>query len=251
MSRVLLPVLCVAALLGPVPAGRAAEDDPKAVIVQAVKAHGGEETLAKFQAVQSSGKGKITLAGLGEVNFTQEIASMPPDKLKESLDLTVNGQNVRVLTLVNGDKMSLEANGTAIDLTDAIKSALKDAGYLLKVSRLVPLVREKGYEFSTVGEIKVEGKPAVGVRVSAKGQKDINLYFDKESHLLVKLEHRTVDPSNGNEVNEERIIQEYRKNSDGIQIPTKVLVQHDGKKFLEAEVEAKFLEKLDESEFKK
>jgi hypothetical protein len=251
MYRLLVPALSAVALLAPAAGARAADDDPKAVIVKAIKAHGGEEALTKYQAGQSSNKGKIDVPGLGEVEFAQQLAYMIPDKLKDEMELTVGGQKIRVVTIANGDKISIEANGTAVDVNDQIKDSLKDARHMLRVGRLVALVKEKGHELSAVGEVKVEGKPAVGVRVSTKGEKDINLYFDKESGLLVKIEHRTIAPGTANEITEERIILEYRKDANGIPLPKKVLLNHDGKKFLEAEVDGQLLEKLGDDVFKK
>jgi len=97
----------------------------------------------------------------------------------------------------------------------------------------------------------VEGKAAVGVRVASKGRKDISLYFNKETGLLAKVEHRTIDPMNGNEITEERIITEYTK-TDGVPTPKKVTVNHDGNKYMEVEIlETKRLEKLEDSEFAK
>ncbi|MDB5308050.1 MAG: hypothetical protein JWO38_2252 [Gemmataceae bacterium] len=252
MGRILTPLLAAVVLVTIAPGLRAADDEPKVIVVKAVKAHGGEESLAKHQAAQVRNKGKLTLAGVGEVDFTQEVAYMLPDKFKDILELTIGGQKVNVVTLVNGDKISIEANGKAVEANDQIKAALKDAQYMLKVARLVTLVRDKGYELASVGETKVGDNPAVGVRVSSKGQKDINLYFDRQTGLLAKVELRTAEPGTGNEVNEERIITEYRKNKDGIPVPKKVVVKHDGKPFIDAEVlEMTFLEKLDDSEFKK
>jgi hypothetical protein len=243
-------ILSAAALIGLASRGAAADDDPKAIIVKAIKAHGGEETLAKFQAGQAKNKGKIDLPGLGETEFTQEVSYMLPDKLKDSLELQIMGQKVSVLTLVNGEKITIEANGQKIEPPDAAKEALKDAQQMMKVARLVSIVREKGFELSLIGEAKVEGKDTVGVRVSKKDAKDVSLFFNKETGLLTKLEHRTADAT-GKEITEERIITEYQK-VDGLPLPKKVLVKHDGKNFLEAEVqEIKLLEKLDESEFKK
>jgi len=116
----------------------------------------------------------------------------------------------------------------------------------------VPVLKDKKYEVTLFGEAKVEEKPAVGVRVSAKGQKDITLFFDTKTGLLAKIEHRTVEAGTGAEVNEERIILEYGKDKDGIPIPKKVLVKHDGKTFIEAEsTEFAYVEKIDDSEFKK
>ena len=234
-----------------VPAARAA-DDPKDVIAKAVKAHGGEEFLTKHQAAQSKNKGKVDIPGVGDAEFTQETAYMLPDKFKDAMELKVAGQTVNVLTLVNGDKAVIEVNGTAIDIPDAAKAALKDVGHLLKVARLAPLLKEKGYELNIIGEDKVEGKEVVGVRVSMKDRKDISLYFDKKTHLLAKLVHRTADPMTGNEVEEERIITEYQKLKDGVPAAKKVILKRDGKQFLEAEVlETQYLEKLDDGEFKK
>jgi hypothetical protein len=177
---------------------------------------------------------------------------MLPDKLRDTLELSIAGEKATVLTLMNGDTLSIEAMGKAIPITDEIKQAMKDAVAMMKVARLAPLLTDKGYELSLFGEAKVEDKPAVGVRVTAKGQKDVTLFFDVKTGLLVKVEHRTVQPGTGAEVTEERIILEYAKDKDGTPVPKKVLLKHDGKKFLEAEVvEITLLEKIDDSEFKK
>jgi len=231
---------------------RAADVQPKDVIEKAIKANGGEEALTKNQAGISKGKGKITIPGVGDVEFTQETAHMVPDKFKETIQMSIMGQNISVITVVNGSKFIVEANGTAVDLDDKMKESMGNAGHMLKVSKLVPLIKEKGYELSLIGEDKVEDKPAIGIRVVSKGKKDLNLYFDKETNMLVKIEHRTVDPFTKNEVNEERIITEYGKSKDGLPAPKKVVVKHDGKKFLEIEVsDVEFFEKLDDNEFKK
>jgi hypothetical protein len=253
MRHTLLPLLCLGLLLGPTAGPRAADDDPKAIIAKAIKAHGGEEALTKYKATQSKTKGKMTIPGAGEVEFTQEAASMLPDKLKETLMLDVGGMKVNVVTLIDGDKVSIEAAGNEIPITDDIKKALKGAQHMMKVARLVSLVKDKDYELSALGEVKVEDKPAVGVLVKSKGHGDISLFFDKGTGLLAKVEHRTVDGSTGKEITEERIVVKYGdKTKEGIALPKEVLVKHDGQTFMKAEVlESKVLEKLDDSEFKK
>jgi hypothetical protein len=251
MSRFLALLLSVAVPLTLAPAARAA-DEPKDIIANAIKAHGGEEFLTKYKAAQSKNKGKINIPGVGEAEFTQDVAYMLPDKVKEAMELKIANQNVSILTLVNGEKMVIEVNGKAIDVPDAAKTAMKEMGHVLGVARLVPLLKDKQYELSIIGEDKVGGKEVVGVRVATKGRKDISLYFDKKTHLLAKMAFRTADPITGNEIEEERIVTEYQKNKDGVQLPKKIALQRDGKDFLEAEVlEMQFLEKLDESEFKK
>lgn len=222
------------------------------VIAQAVKAHGGEEVLTKNKAGTARGAGKMNLPGVGEVDFTQESAHMLPDKFKEVVGLTVAGKNIKVAVLIVGEKVSITVDDKEIKLDDKQLDELKETGYRLKVGRLAWLLTDKQIELSLIGEDKVEGKPAIGVRVSSKGRRDVSLFFDKETHLLVKHESRAIETGTGNEVNEERIIAEYQKNKDGVPVPKKLIVKHDGKKFLEVEMsEVTFLEKLDDAEFKK
>ncbi|HEV3384337.1 MAG TPA: hypothetical protein VG097_05950, partial [Gemmata sp.] len=103
---------------------RAADDTPKDVILKAIKAHGGEDAITKNKAVTSKGKGKMMIPGAGEVEFTQETAQMLPDKFKESVQLSIAGQNISVITLVNGDKISIEAMGMDIKLDDKMKETI-------------------------------------------------------------------------------------------------------------------------------
>jgi hypothetical protein len=72
------------------------------------------------------------------------------------------------------------------------------------VATLAPLKDAKRFTLATLGEIKVEDKPALGVKVSRQGPRDVDLYFDKRSGLLVRTEwpaSRTTSP--GQEVTEE------------------------------------------------
>jgi hypothetical protein len=251
MRRIVLPLLSAIVLFGSLPRSRA-DEDAKAIVVKAVKAHGGKETLTKFKAGQVKNKGKITLPGIGESDFTQEVAYLLPDKFKEVMELEVAGMTIRSVTLVHGDTISIESGGKQIPITAELKKAVNEGRYILKVGQLVSLLEDEDFELSSLGEIKVEGKPAVGVLVKSKGNKDVNLYFSKDTGLLVKVEHRTTPVGGEKEVTAERIMLEYKKDKDGLPQPSKVRLDHDGKQFLEAEViEIKRLEKLDESLFKK
>jgi outer membrane lipoprotein-sorting protein len=230
--------------------GSARADEPQDIIAKAIKAHGGEELLAKHKAAQSKTKGKITLPGVGETDFSQELSYMLPDKFKDQMELKVGGQAIGVLTIVNGDKVTLEVNGTAVDQAEKVRTAIKEAAHMIEVARLITL-KDKAYELSLIGDDKVDGRKVVGVRVSKKGAKDVSLYFDKETGLIAKIEFRATDDT-GNEVAEERFPSGYEKNKEGVPVPKKVVVKRDGKVFLEAEVlETRSYEKLDDSEFKK
>ena len=251
MRHLVLPLLFVILVIGP--AARAADDDVKAVLVKAIKAHGGKEALTKYKGIRSKAKGKIDFPGVGEIDFTQETNMMQPDKFKEVMEMEIAGNKIEVVSMANGNKITIEAAGKDVAITDDIKTAIKEAQYMIKASRWTSLLEDKAYELSHLGEAKVEGKASVGVRVASKGQKDLNYYFDKKTGLLAKVERRATDASSGKEYTEERIVTEYNKpNKLGVPTPKKVLVKRDGKKFMEAEVlETTPLEKIDDSEFVK
>src|SRR5262249_20154870 len=139
-----------AVVLFSAPAARAAEQ-PKEIIEKAIKAHGGAEFLTKHKAAKSRAKGKVDTPGVGEGEFTQETCYMAPDKIKDRYELTIAGQKMTVLTVVNGDDVAVEVNGEALDLSDEEKAPLKEMSYLLKVSRLVSLT-DKEFELTALGE---------------------------------------------------------------------------------------------------
>ena len=102
-----------------------------------------------------------------------------------------------------------------------------------------------------LGEVKVDGQPALGIRVSSKGHRDVNLYFDKAKGLLVKVETRDVDLLTGQEVTTEKIMSDY-KEVGGLLRPSKVRVLRDGKKLMDLEMEeVKLVDKFDKEFFDK
>ena len=225
-----------------------ADDDCKAVIDKAIKAHGGVEKLTKFTGGRSKSKGAIELGG--GLNFTSESAFQHPDKFKESLELDVMGNKVTIVTVFDGEKGWIGTNGDVKEMDDTVLNACKEQTHFMQLTRMT-MLKDKKVEFSPLGEAKVNDKPAIGVKISAKGHKDVNMFFDKETGLVVKVERQTLDAMSGKEVSEERIITEYQ-DIDGLKVAKKLVINRDGKKFMEVELlEHKPQEKLDASEFAK
>jgi hypothetical protein len=222
------------------------QDEARAILEKAIKAEGGEATLKKFKAATIKLKGRVEAGGGIDIN--QTIRFLLPGKFREEVSFEVNGMAINTVTIFDGKKGVLLVNDKEVKI-DKLDDALREASQMIEAFQLLPF-RAKGYELTAVGEAQVNGKPAIGLRVSKKGQPDLTLHFDKESYLLVKAQHRTVDPTSGMEMDQERIVTEYKK-VDGAMQPGKVQVNRDGKKFLEAEVtEYKRLESLDDGLFK-
>jgi outer membrane lipoprotein-sorting protein len=249
MRGLMFGSLAVALVLGCVPLA-CAQEEVKAILEKAVKAHGGAEKLNKMKCLQSKSKGKLELFG-SSIDMTQEVSIKFAGKFREVAELDVNGQKVKVISVFDGSKASIMANGQPVDVTDKIMEEFKEGAHAMKVGRLTNLLTDKSLQLSLLGESKVEGRPAVGVKIASKGHRDIDLYFDKESGMLVKVQTRKNDLQTMQEVDEERIIKEYQE-VDGQKVPKKVLVNHEGKKYLELEVfEVKFPDDIDDSEFQK
>jgi len=248
MRKVLLAFAVSGFLLVPVNPARA-EDESKAVIEKAIKAYGGEEKLARLQKVRLKGKGTLEIQGMS-IDFTADSLVQHPGQMKNEIQIEVQGQKVSVLQVVNGDKGWMQVMGKTMLLEGDPLTELKAGMHASTVGRLLPL-RDKAFTLAPLGEVEVNGKKAVGVKVSSKGQKDIELYFDKESGLVVKTARRSLDPANMMEVLQESFASVY-KDFNGLKYPTKLLIHQDGKKYMEMEV-TEFIpvDKVDDSEFAK
>jgi hypothetical protein len=248
MRRVMFGFLAVALVLYFAPPAPA-QSEVKSILEKAVKAHGGADKINKVKCVQSKAKGRLEL--LGGVDFTQELSAKQTGKFKEVAEIDAMGQKIKVITVFDGSKGWISANGNNMEATDKILEEFKEAAYSMKVARLANLLDNKSVQLSSLGEIKVEDRPAVGVKIASKGHRDIDLYFDKESGLLVKVQSRKNDFQTMAEVDEERIIKEYQEVA-GQKTARKVLINHDGKKFMELEVtDIKYPDDIDDSEFQK
>ena len=242
--------LTMVALLALASAARA-QESPKELLDRAYKALGGFDKLAKLKATQVKGKGMMYLpvdGKVAEVSFTSDGAAQLPDKFKMTQQFEINGMKTTQVQILVGDKATILLNGSPVPLDDTTRKEMKEQVYFEHVSSLLPL-RETTFTLTALEETKVDSKPAVGIKVSSKGHRDMSLYFDKETALPVKATFKALDPISGKEVGNELFFREY-KEQDGIKYPAKSLVLQDGKKFMQLEVtDYKALEKLDNSVF--
>jgi hypothetical protein len=226
----------------------AAQEATRGVIEKAVQAAGGADKLARLKTSRSKFRGKGTLEGV-PASLTGEVLLQLPRQMKVEIQVEAQGQNVPVVIVVNGDKCWVQVLGQTLELKGEELADEKEALHAEEVQTLLPLLRDKAYRLGPLGEVRVSGRDAVGVKVSHPKHKDVNLYFDKATGLLAKTERRTLDEDSKQEVTEESFFSDYRP-VDGVQVPMRLAVYHDGKQILEAEVtEHRFLDRIDEAEF--
>jgi hypothetical protein len=229
---------------GHCPAGD--RDAALALIEPVIKAHGGEE-LVKARIVVRTAKGVMTPVGV-DVPFTIETAMHAPDQLRQSMDVGLVGGNLRVLLVINGDRGWRSSGGAAANLTNGEVDELREGAYVYWLTTLVPL-RAKAFDLATLPETKINDKAAVGVKVMHKGRVDVQLYFDKQTHLLVKTQRLTREA--GLAVTKETLFSDYKQFA-GLQMPTRLLELTSGKKTaVLTGASYKFPAKLEDSTFAK
>src|SRR6267378_1045663 len=80
-----------------------AEETPRALIEKAIKAHGGQEKLARYKAVRTRTRGSMDVNGIS-VSFASRAAAQLPSQLRSELSVNVGGIKVTALEVLNGDK---------------------------------------------------------------------------------------------------------------------------------------------------
>jgi hypothetical protein len=236
-------------------AGSAAADEKaEAVVKKAIDAHGGADALNKYKAGKFKLKGEVSVMNM-DFEFTGTVSYMTPDRYKLEVNAEIMGMKLVINQVVKGD--SIKSSGTIGGMqipmnSDAEKQELKMAAVLQEAEQLTPLLDAKKFTIKSGDDDTVNGKKVSVVIATPKAiDKELKLYFDKESGLVLKTAHKGLAPSEGapTEVLEETYHTEYKKVS-GVQTATKLTVTHDGKKFMTMDVsDIELLEKIDDKEF--
>jgi outer membrane lipoprotein-sorting protein len=234
-----------------VPARADDQAEMKQLLAKALKAQGGADNMAKVKAASAQMKGKFY--GLGDaIDYTGTFSHQDPDKVRTEIEASVNGMAFKTVQIINGDKGWFTVNDMVMDMTKEMVDEAKEHLYTQQVTHLVVL-SGKGYKLSPLGESKVEGKDAVGMRVESKGRRDVNLFFDKKTGLLLKSETREKDVQGGGdkEYTAETLYSDYKKVGNVLHAH-KVAIKRDGKLFVTGEIsELKIEDKLDAALFAK
>lgn len=237
-----------AAVVGFVADAAAQEVDSAAarkIIDRAIEAAGGREALKRYEKpFYMVCKGKA-LGGTGWDEFANEVTTWLPEKDSRDQESTSNGKKRVSGSRFNGEKgwqIGYSSRGGTTEMNAMAVELTRERLYFDWVNTLLPL-DETEFKLTALDEIMVDGRPAVGVKVSRTNQKDVRLYFDKDAMTLVK---QVID-YNG------RISERYYDDFaelDGLVYPKKLVHYVNGNKVIEMETaEFKFLDEVDEAIF--
>jgi hypothetical protein len=204
--------------------------DGWSIIKQAIKAKGGRKTLAKHKAVTWTEEG--TYFGMG--------AGLPYDGEmffdRPKFRMTIKG----VFTIVfDGKQGWSSAGGTVTDMKPEQLKEQSHGQYAHGVNSLESLKKD-GFKYTVLpvskDNAKVGEKAVVGVKVESQGQREIRLYFDKETHLLAKSSLKIRSEEAGGKLVDQEILFGDYKEVDGEQFAHKFTINHNGKPFIQLKI---------------
>ena len=216
----------------------------RAIIDRAIEFAGGRDALASYEKPFVRSAKATAIGGRGPEESDMKITTLFPDKSRSHQ----THKNGGILEIVfNGDKgwnkSTVPGRGVRTsEMKDIGVRANRDRLYGEWLGTLLPLDDDE-FRLTTVMEIVIEGRPAVGVNVAHEDRPDVQMYFDKETFALVKLARKL----------DGRVLEEYYDDYadlDGLVYPKKQVNHGNGSKTSELHTtELKFLDAVEDKTF--
>ena len=221
--------ILAAAFLATMLLARAEADDSAdvtAILDAAIAAKGGEARLSKI--VGTWVKFKRTRYN-GDVKTTGYVETFSQGGERERTALLDSDYKVNEIIVFNGKQAFVKfGEQAAMELSGEQLAVFRESAYRNWVTLLVPL-KAREFRLSAIDDASVHGRSAVGVLVSHDKHDPLKLYFDKETHLLVKQQYMWRNPAKGEDADSEWIYSDFQ-NVKGMKASFKGEVFLDGLK---------------------
>jgi hypothetical protein len=205
-------------------------------IRQAIEAAGGEARLASVRA--ATWKAEAVLhkpSGLTTASFENTIAWPDRHRLTMHLAHPPDFEDVEILNGNHGWFREQRQVGRLRNLQ--IKAAL-ETNYVARFTFLPVALRDPALEVSLGADVTVADRPAVILKVVHPEFRDILLYYDKETGLLVRRDTFPVDrPGEGRVFAQQTYYSDHRP-VEGITVPFKFRVMEGKWRVRETEITA-------------
>jgi outer membrane lipoprotein-sorting protein len=154
----------------------------------AIKAAGGADKLARLDTMSFKAKGSATEGGDKKVEFTAEASVKGNDRFRLQLEMTINGNTETGVVVVNGDKGWFKGKDKEEEAPKETLALIKEEFRALRMAQMLTPLKAKGVKLSALGESKINDRAAMGLKAVQENHPDLDIYFDKETHLPVKCE---------------------------------------------------------------
>src|SRR5262249_13783289 len=122
--------------------------------------------------------------------FKDEWAGQLPDRFRANIDMGAEQERVRMVFVINGDKGWQNTGGATMALPKERVDELREEAFVTYLTTLLPLKKDN-VDLGVVGDANVNGQPASGIKAGVRGHNDVQLFFDKTSGLLTKVERKS------------------------------------------------------------
>jgi len=223
-------------------------EDPIEIVRAAIEAHGGESNFAKANIGQTT----MTIDGALRPGMSGQFIKFDifdlPGKHKRRVRGEVQGQEIDMNVVSNGEKAWIQRNGgepASLPIVGPSQGVYPNdnLGVLLSL-------QEPGIQFS-VDSTDIDGKPAYRLRMEVDGEWVGDLFFDKETHLLVASKKELFDSNIGKSRAIETYYSDY-KIVDELNLPMSIITLVDGQATATIRVtEVEFMDEIAEDVFAK
>jgi hypothetical protein len=135
-----------------------------AVIDRGIKAAGGEARLKKLRAATWKGKGTFQ-DGAIRGSFTLEATVQGLDQFRMDFAIEYNRVARNWLLLFNKARAWGQINQMVLAFPKEINHLIRADNYALRLAHLLYPLKDKACKLTSLGELQVDGIPAVGVKV--------------------------------------------------------------------------------------
>ncbi len=185
-----------------------AQSQGRAIIEKAIEASGGAQELEKLRAIHARYEGNAYF-GTSSAPCRLEAFIQWPSQLRTNLECeSADRKKFLLVQVVNREQAWRSENGQTEEGQGHTLVELRESFYFQRIETLRPLLRTADFTYTATGDGNVNNHEAVGVRISSPGHRDITLYFDNQSYLLVKSEHWLPDLT-GREVFRESVYGDF------------------------------------------
>jgi hypothetical protein len=225
-----------------------ADDAADAIINKGIKALGGEAKLAKARATAS--KVKSTVISGDDVSVAKiEHTADGLDRMRSTAEEESEGNKFTTIMVINGKKgwlKIIEMRVIELEGDEVADQKLRSAPLALLE------LKDSKFKTEAVDDVKVDGKPAAGVKVTGPEGKDFTIYFDKQTGLPVKSVADEPDPESPGQVFTQETYYSDYQDFGGIKQAKKVELKRDGQTYIKMELmDFKVLDKVDDKTFAK
>lgn len=223
------------------------QQTPRVTVQAAVKAHGGEENLAKTVIGSLAAKSTMALGNV-EASMSWEETFELPHRYYRKISGQVMGRDISMEYAITDGSGWIRHNGGQAKEYKGEKQPLERSWNAFLA--LLPLCLEEGVKLEAAGEEKVDWREAIGVKIQGDivGGQAV-AFFDKKTGLLVKSKRRVQHPLSREEVEGEVVYSDFKKVA-GVQYPHRITTYVAGKRAGDMEItRIEFLKEIDDHLF--